>query len=131
MAKRGSLLEQETVDSVQISFDLLCTVKQETKSRWVTGCPQLDVYSQGKTKAEAEQSLREAITVWVKNCLERGTLGAALEEVGFRRAHPAEIKPGVEHISIYSKQKTEDRADTFSVHLTIPAYQAALLSAQG
>jgi predicted RNase H-like HicB family nuclease len=133
-SKRGNPLEQVDlpVDSVGISFCLICTVKRDGKSRWVTGCPKLDVFSQGRTENEAKESLKEAIGLWVEDCLERGTLEAALREVGFERVHPAAIQPGDEHICIYPKASTEDALDTFSVHLTIPAYQAAaLLSAHG
>jgi predicted RNase H-like HicB family nuclease len=132
--KRGNPLEHEELplESVGIAFNLLCTVKQEGTNRWVTGCPKLDIYSQGRTEEEAKSSLKEAIELWVEDCLERGVLNAALLEVGFEKVHPAAIRPGDQHISIYPKDEVEDDdLDTFSVHLTIPAYQAALLCAQG
>jgi predicted RNase H-like HicB family nuclease len=134
-AKRGNLLEQEELplESVGISFCLICTVKQDGKNRWVTGCPKLDVYSQGRTEEEAKESLKEAIELWVEDCLERGVLDAALREVGFERVHPATLQPGDQHIDIYPKAVAADDPDTFPVHLTIPAYQAAaaLLSVHG
>lgn len=123
------------VDTVQISFCLSCTVKREAKDRWVTGCPALDLYSQGKTEEEAKRCLKEAISLWVEDCIERGTLDEALQEVGFNRVHPSAIQPGDDHIAIYPARDTaatDADAEIFSVHLTIPAYQAAaLLSAQG
>ena len=119
------------VDTVQISFCLSCTVKREAKDRWVTGCPALDVYSQGKTEEKAKQSLKDAIELWVEDCIERGTLDEALQEVGFSKVHPSVLQPGDEHITIYPVP-ADTNAETFSVHLTIPAYQAAtLLSARG
>jgi predicted RNase H-like HicB family nuclease len=119
------------LDTVEISFFLLCTVRRDTNNRWVTGCPKLDIYSQGKTEEEAKKCLKEAIELWVEDCLERNTLDEALQEVGFQRVHPSALQPGDEHVCIYPKQPVET-ADTFSVQLTIPAYQAAaLLSAQG
>ena len=42
----------------------------------------LDVYSQGDTKEEAIINLGEAIHLFLKSCLDRGTLGAVLEECG-------------------------------------------------
>lgn len=76
--------------------------------------------------------MKEAIGLWVEDCLERDTLDAALREVGFERVHSETIQTSDEHICIYPKPMKVDDADTFSVHLTIPAYQAAaLLSAQG
>lgn len=133
VAKRGNPLEHEELplESVGISFYLLCTVKQDGKNRWVTGCPKLDVHSQGRTEREAKASLKEAIELWVEDCLERGVLNAALLEAGFEKVHPAAIRPGDQHISVYPQAEVEDDLDTFSVHLTIPAYQAALLPAHG
>jgi len=126
MLKRTEL----PVDTVEISFCLSCTVKREAKDRWVTGCPALDLYSQGKTEEEAKRCLKEAIELWVEDCIERGTLDEALQEVGFSKVHPSVLQPGDEHIAVYPVPDTN--AETFSVHLTIPAYQAAaLLSARG
>lgn len=117
--------------TVAISMSLICTVKQETRGRWVAGCSQLDLFSQGKTKEEAKCSLQEAIEIWVDDCLERGTLDQALREVGFRRVHPKSIQPGDEHIAVIPIQDHgEETADTFNIHLSIPAYQTAALLAQ-
>ena len=131
----SKLLEQMElpVDTVGISFCLSCTVKREAKDRWVTGCPALDLYSQGKTEDEAKRCLEEAISLWVEDCIERGTLDRALQEVGFHKIHPSALRPGDDHIAIYPAREAPDAdAETFSIHLTIPAYQAAaFLSAQG
>jgi predicted RNase H-like HicB family nuclease len=113
------------VGTVQISLDLICTVKQDTRDRWVTGCPALDLFSQGRTEEEAKRCLKEAIGVWVEDCLERGTLDQALREVGFHRAHPETLRPGDEHIMVSPRQEIEPAAGTFPMHLSIPAYQAA------
>jgi predicted RNase H-like HicB family nuclease len=119
------------VDTVEISVCLICTVKRDARDRWVTGCPALDLFSQGKTAEEAKRYLEEAISLWVEDCIDRGTLDQALQEVGFHKVHPSTIRPSDEHIAVYPVPKADD-AETFSVHLSIPAYQAAaLLSAQG
>ncbi len=121
------------MDTVEISLCLFCTIKREAGNRWVTGCPALDLFSQGKTKEEAKRCLEEAIEIWVEDCLERGTLDSALREVGFHKVHPSTLRPGQEHIVVRPVQEQEESAeDSFNVHLSIPAYQAsALLSAQG
>jgi predicted RNase H-like HicB family nuclease len=118
------------VDTVGISLCLICTVKKDG-DRWVTGCPALDVFSQGKAEEEAKRSLEEAISLWVEDCLERGTLDQALREVGFHRVHPETIRPGDEHISVRSVSEDELAPNTFPVHISIPAYQAATLLAVG
>ncbi|MBW8876967.1 MAG: type II toxin-antitoxin system HicB family antitoxin [Acidobacteria bacterium] len=111
-------------DTVELSVYLICTVKPEAGDRWVTGCPALDLFSQGETEEEAKRCLEEAIGLWIEDCLERGTLDEALQEVGFHRVHAATIRSGDEHVSASLPRETPD---TFSVHLTIPAYQAAAL----
>lgn len=119
-------------DTVNISFSLLCTIKQDGEHRWVAGCPKLDLFSQGETEAEAKSCLKEAIELWVEDCLERGTLDTALREVGFEKVHPEAIRPSDEHILIGPTQEGDHSVGTFPVHLSIPAYQAAaLLSARG
>lgn len=116
------------MDTVEISLCLACTVKQEAGNRWVTGCPALDLYSQGKTKEDAKRCLEEAIEIWVEDCLERGTLDTALREVGMLKIHPSSFKPGEQHIAV--RDQEEPAEDSFNLHLSVPAYQAsALLSA--
>lgn len=109
------------LDTVEISLCLICTVKRDTGSRWVTGCPALDLFSQGENEEEAKRCLEEAIELWVEDCLERGTLDQALREAGFHRVHPGTIHPEDVEGSLPS-------ADTFPVHISIPAYQAAALA---
>jgi predicted RNase H-like HicB family nuclease len=65
---------------------LIFTVRRDTDSRWITGCPALDIYSQGRTAEEAKRCLKEAIELWVEDCLERDALNEALQEVGFQAA---------------------------------------------
>lgn len=93
-----------SVGTVEISLDLLCTVKQDARgSRWVAGCPALDLFSQGRTEEEAKLCLKEATGIWVEDCLERGTLDQALREVSFHSRQEEEQeerderrgKPGV------------------------------------
>jgi predicted RNase H-like HicB family nuclease len=122
--------EQPVLDTVEITLCLVCTVKREGRNRWVTGCPKLDLFSQGKSEDEAKRALEEAIFLWVEDCFERGTLEQALEEVGFRKVHPAAIRSEDEHISVRTVQDQEDAEDTFPLHISIPAYQAAALIAQ-
>lgn len=124
------------LDTVELTLCLVCTVKREAQNRWVTGCPKLDLFSQGKSEDEAKKALEEAIFLWVEDCFERGTLDQALKEVGFHKVHPSAISPGDEHISVRTfttahehgeADEHEKASDTFPLHITIPAYQAAAL----
>jgi predicted RNase H-like HicB family nuclease len=118
------------LDTVEITLCLVCTVKREGRNRWVTGCPKLDLFSQGESEEEAKRFLQEAIALWVEDCFERGTLEQALQESGFHKVHPTAILPGDEHIMVRPVQAGEESDDDFfPVHVTIPAYQAAALMA--
>ena len=66
------------LDTVEITLSLACTIKRDGRDRWVTGCSVLDIFSQGKNPKEAKRCLEEAISLWVEDCLERGTLEEAL-----------------------------------------------------
>jgi predicted RNase H-like HicB family nuclease len=115
-------------DTVTISIHLLCTVK-EAEGLWVTGCPLLDLYSQGSSEDDAKRSLEEAILLWVENCVERGTLDQALRECGFHSVRPEAIREGDQHIAVHPVSDEEALpANTFPIHLSIPAYQAAAFS---
>lgn len=120
------------LDTVNISLCLICTVKRDADAgdRWVTGCPALDIFSQGKSEEEAKVSLEQAIELWVEDCFERGTLDEALREAGFEKVHPAtKLRPEDEHISVCAVPEGTSPAlpapDTFPVVVSIPAYQAA------
>jgi len=116
-------------DLVGISLKLLCRVHRENDN-WVAGCPRLDVYSQGETREEAKQVLKEAVALFVESCLERDTLAEVLRDCGFRLVPAGVHVP--EHVAdtSVSKRPTEDDellGEPFSLDLTIPAYQAALV----
>ena len=49
-------------------------------------CPVLDVWSQGETRTEAKENLREALQLFLIDCFERGTLDKVLKESGFTAA---------------------------------------------
>lgn len=51
--------------------------------QWVGWCPSLRVFSCGDTEEEALAAVREAADLWLESCVERGTLEAALAELGF------------------------------------------------
>jgi predicted RNase H-like HicB family nuclease len=115
-------------ESVQFTFRLRGIVRREGR-HWVAGCPKLDLWSQGPTKADAHRCLEEALELWVEDCLARGTLDQALREVGFQPA-PWGTPPtaGEESVVVVSR-KADDTVigSEFPLELKIPAYQAAAL----
>jgi predicted RNase H-like HicB family nuclease len=99
---------------------------------WVAGCPSLDVFSQGESKEEAQENLHEAVELWIDSCLERNTLSKALRELGWYRIPPGSqlTVPGVDVLNLVEPDppRVGDLGQEYPLEVTIPAYQAALLS---
>lgn len=114
-------------DLIGISLKLLCRVHRKSEKLWVAGCPRLDVYSQGAMREEAKRALKEAVELFVESCLERDTLAEVLRDCGFRLVPAAvHVPERLEEL----KRPSEDEellGEPFSLDLTIPAYQAALV----
>lgn len=94
--KKGGNVKAQIVFTVSLPF----TVKKDGKY-YVSSCPVLDVWSQGKTEKKAEENLKEAVQLFLMNCFERGTLEKVLKECGFV---PAKKSP-LEKQQFKSKQK--------------------------
>jgi predicted RNase H-like HicB family nuclease len=115
-------------ESVQITFRLRGVVRHKGR-HWVAGCPKLDLWTQGPTKAEAQRYLEEALGLWAEDCLARGTLDQALREVGFQPAPWGARLTGGEESVVVTSRPTADTVvgREFPLELKIPAYQAAAL----
>jgi predicted RNase H-like HicB family nuclease len=67
---------------IQAQYTLIGCTRRE--GGWFFAhCPPLDITTQGRTLAEAKQNLQEAAGLFIISCIERGTLDAALRELGF------------------------------------------------
>jgi len=54
------------------------------KGKWfISSCPILDVYSQGRTEKKAKENLVEALSLFFSSCFERNVLDEVLKECGF------------------------------------------------
>ena len=51
---------------------------------YVSHCPELDVFSQGKTEESAIKNLHEALELFIESCYENGTLLDVLRESGYK-----------------------------------------------
>ena len=116
-------------EMIKLDIQLRAFVRRETRKRWVAVCPKINVASQGTSQDEAKRCLSEAIEAWFEDCIERGTLEEALRECGFRTATREEAETSPEHILMTRKEEPDVLGELFSVHVTIPAYQAAALLA--
>lgn len=78
------------------------------KTKWyVASCPALDVATQGETEEVARKNIAEALTMFLRSCLERGTLDAVLKQCGFKSvvgqdqdSEPAESSVAQEYVDI-------------------------------
>ncbi len=71
--------------SIAITLTAKLPIEIKKKVKWfVASCPALDVVSQGKTEEEAKKNIAEALTLFLRSCLERGTLDAVFRQCGFK-----------------------------------------------
>ena len=69
---------------MRASMELALPARIRKKGKWfVSSCEVLDVHSQGRTRAEAEKNLKDALESFLVSCHERGTLDAVLRDSGF------------------------------------------------
>jgi predicted RNase H-like HicB family nuclease len=84
--------------AIRAEFKVKLPVKLEKKEHmYVSSCPILDVYSQGKTQKEAIHNIIEALKLFLISCFERNALDAVLKESGFtaqKKARPLRKPPG-------------------------------------
>jgi predicted RNase H-like HicB family nuclease len=114
-------------ESIQLVVTLRGILRREGK-RWACGCPALDVWSQGSSVDDAKRSLHEAVELWFEDCLARGVLERALQEVGFRPAPSGMVVSEHEQAVRIVKKKVRDETilgSPFDLSVSIPAYQAA------
>ena len=64
------------------AITLRANVHRERK-QWIGWCPDLDVSTQGDTRREAEENLREAVSLFLETCQETGNLEDVLRDAGF------------------------------------------------
>ena len=52
---------------------------------WLASCPSLNIATQGETFERAEENLKEALTLFIESCLQRGTLEEVLLQAGYTK----------------------------------------------
>jgi predicted RNase H-like HicB family nuclease len=114
-------------NSIALKISLRCYARKD-HGCWIAVCPSLDVHSQGINKKDAVASIREAVQLWFESCIERAVLPKALQELGFR-TYSKRPPEGVDSVELDGRQEDESvLGSSFPVTISIPAYQAALLS---
>ena len=112
-------------ETIFLNVNLQAFVRRDTPRRWIATCPMVAVVSQGTSADDAKRCLQEAVELWFESCIERGVLDQALREANFRPLASARRN------AVNERRRRRDAllGDPFEVRLTIPAYEAALLSA--
>ncbi|HEX5761370.1 MAG TPA: hypothetical protein VF121_19460 [Thermoanaerobaculia bacterium] len=125
-----SAAETPATGTVELNVRLRCFVRSERVDLWVSGCPSLDVYSQGDTEQEAKSFLAEAVRLWVESCVERNTLEQALVELGWHRLVGSGLVPPNERdadLSAHLEPADSILGEPFPLEVRIPAFQAVAL----
>ena len=74
----------KTEDTVSIKVSLSALIDKEKETGlYVSYCPALALYSQGKTEKEAGENIMEAVELFIETCIEERTLEKVLEDCGF------------------------------------------------
>ena len=105
---------------MSVAFNLNAFLREaEAEGVVVAFCPQLNIYSQGRTAEEARAALKSAVSLWVRNCYQRSVLEPALHELGFTRMDPdaAEDGPGT---IVVRDEPGEEYGDKFEFE--VPLY---------
>ena len=70
-----------------IVFDLKTRVYKEKEGMYTGECPALQVASQGDDEQEARKNIQEAVTLFLEDCAEVGTLERVLLKRRFKEMH--------------------------------------------
>ena len=94
------------------------------KEKWfLASCPALDVMTQGETEEQARANIAEALTLFLRSCIERGMLDAVLKQCGFTSVveHEEELEPAEQankadyvNIPLYLLSKFEENRQCHS-----------------
>ena len=75
---------------------------QEAPGQWVAWCPSLDLYTRAGSQRGVMGAIGEAMVLWFEDCVVRGTIDAALREVGYLPAQPdgEYHRTGFDHVEV-------------------------------
>jgi len=86
---------------MEISIKL--PIKIRKKGNWfLASCSSLDVVTQGETQEQAKKNIGEALYLFFRSCIERGTLDAVLKQCGFTSISESigDMEPDEEQINV-------------------------------
>lgn len=76
-------------------------IKVTKKGRlYIANCAALDVVTQGETESQARKNIGEALYLFLRSCIERGTLDAVLRQCEFHPTSGPILKDDEEQIDV-------------------------------
>jgi predicted RNase H-like HicB family nuclease len=106
---------------IDVTFKLDGMIREDKETgSFVSFCPQLELYSAGRTRMEARQALNSAIEMFLRLCYERQILGQVLHERNFKPTDPNVVAmTPTEDFTITIKETLAEYDDAFSVEIPI------------
>lgn len=107
------------MERAEISFKLRGGTRyDEETGNFVSLCPRLGVYSQGRTKEEAEEALKSTLMLYVETCFRRKRLDDVLLRAGFAQVPTGDI-PAECGADEYIKIEHEKFDSTFDIEIPL------------
>ena len=114
------------MESVTVTVKLPLTLERDGR-HWIACCPPLEVMTQSDTKKGAREALKEAVTLWIESCSERGVLSDALVELGFTRREPGSVPGG--QVGVFVRPNPAEAKPSLNhIQVDVPAFMAARLN---
>jgi predicted RNase H-like HicB family nuclease len=113
-------MESKNMPSVQMMFNLKCFVRHDAEAAvFVSHCPALGVYSQGKDRDEALEAIKSAVSLYVASAYDFDRLDQILRRSGFKSVPTGSEPP---EMSEFIAVQPEDAQEIdISVPLTLLA----------
>jgi predicted RNase H-like HicB family nuclease len=86
-----------------MGLSIKLAIKISKKGEWfIASCSSLDVITQGETQEQARRNITEALYLFFRSCIERGTLDAVLKQCGFTSISESmgDMEPDEEQINV-------------------------------
>jgi predicted RNase H-like HicB family nuclease len=80
------------MDRIEIMYRLSAFFrKDDDTGAFVSCCPALEIFSQGKTEEDAKRALTSAVTLYIKHCHKRGIFERVLSQRGGQIINSGEL----------------------------------------
>ena len=88
VSSQSRLLIYKDESRTEVKVGLEGYVFQDRDESWIAFCPDLDLSTCGTTEDAAYEAMRQSIDLFIRSCIERGTLEQALRELGWHFVSP-------------------------------------------